>query len=59
MVIETGLQGNIKGFTLSAGYYLLSDFNYNFEHELKVGIGYTFPDKKKQAKKAQPTKESK
>lgn len=59
MVFETGLQGNIKGFTLSAGYLVMSDFVDHVQHELKVGIGYTFPDKKKQAKKAQPTKESK
>ena len=50
MVIETGLQGNIKGFTLSAGYYLISNFDAHYQHEAKIGIGYTFPDKKKQAK---------
>ena len=57
MLIETGLQGNIKGFTLSAGYYLISNFDEHYQHEAKIGIGYTFPDKKKQAK--QPKQEKK
>ena len=51
LAFETGLQGNIKGFTISAGYYMLTDCSGdNMQHELKFGIGYTFPDKKKQPK---------
>jgi hypothetical protein len=37
---EIGLQGNIKGFTLSAGYVFMT--GSDFMHEVKVGLGYTF-----------------
>jgi hypothetical protein len=47
--IELGLMGNIKGFTLQAGYSLLSRGAKSdpLAHEIKVGLGYTFPDIKK------------
>ncbi len=51
MVLEGGLQGNIKGFTLSLGYSFLSNFdldnNRGVMNEIRVGIGYTFNDRKK------------
>ncbi len=43
--IEAGLMGNIKGFTILAGYSVF--LNRAHEHEIKVGLGYTFKDKKK------------
>lgn len=46
MAFDIGLQGNIKGFTLSLGYSFLTNFG-PMMHEMKVGIGYTFKDKKK------------
>ncbi len=39
-IFDIGLQGNIKGFTISAGYDLL--FGERFYHEVKIGLGYTF-----------------
>lgn len=47
MMWDVGLQGSIKGFTISAGYSVLTDYDYYTMHELKVGLGYTFKDKKK------------
>lgn len=47
MMWNVGLQGSIKGFTISAGYSVLTDYDYYIMHELKVGLGYTFKDKKK------------
>ena len=47
--VECGLIGNIKGFTIQAGYSLLArgGSGNQIAHEIKVGLGYTFPDKKK------------
>ena len=47
--VECGLIGSIKGFTIQAGYSLLARGGYGNQiaHEIKVGLGYTFPDKKK------------
>ena len=42
---ECGLQGNIKGFTLRAGYR----YNFHNNHELSVGLGWTFGRKSKQS----------
>ena len=39
---DMGLQGNIKGFTISAGYSVLTDYDYVTLHEVKIGLGYTF-----------------
>lgn len=47
MEYEVGLQGNIKGFTLLAGYSFFTNYSEELMHEIKVGIGYTFKDKKK------------
>lgn len=47
MMWDVGLQGSIKGFTISAGYSVLTVYDYRTMHELKVGLGYTFKDKKK------------
>lgn len=47
MMWDIGLQGSIKGFTISAGYSVLTDYDYITMHELKVGLGYTFKDIKK------------
>lgn len=47
MTWDVGLQGNIKGFTISAGYSVLTNYNSGTLHELKVGLGYTFKDRKK------------
>ncbi len=47
MMWDVGLQGSIKGFTISAGYSVLTDYDYYTMHELKVGLGYTFKDIKK------------
>ncbi|MBR1928855.1 MAG: hypothetical protein IJ834_03840 [Paludibacteraceae bacterium] len=41
---EVGVQGNIKGFTLSAAYCMM--VGSEPQHELKIGIGYTFKTKK-------------
>lgn len=43
-LLDVGLQGNIKGFTISAGYTMLSG-NRRMYHEVKFGIGYTFKAK--------------
>ena len=47
--VECGLMGNVKGFTIQAGYSLLArrGDGEQLAHEIKVGLGYTFPDKKK------------
>lgn len=37
-----GLQGNIKGFTISAGFSYITNYNRAGIPEVKVGIGYTF-----------------
>ena len=42
-LLDVGLQGNIKGFTISAGYTMLS--SNKMYHEVKFGIGYTFKAK--------------
>ena len=42
---DIGLQGNIKGFTISAGYSVLTNYDSRTMHELKVGLGYTFKTK--------------
>ena len=39
---QCGLMGNIKGFTISAGYSLLYSRSSCIHHEIQVGIGYTF-----------------
>lgn len=45
--VEIGFMGNIKGFTILAGYsWLVNNYCFN-THEIKVGLGYTFNDKKK------------
>ena len=49
-IVDVGLQGNIKGFTISVGYDMLfgkkqfyhNDFRRSFYHEVKIGLGYTF-----------------
>lgn len=43
--IEVGVMGSIKGFTLQAGFSLL--VSGDAAAEVKVGIGYTFKNKKK------------
>lgn len=43
--IDCGLQGNINGFTISAGYFIAIPAYDWFG--FKVGVGYTFKDKKK------------
>ena len=40
-IIDVGLQGNIKGFTISAGYDMLFSGSRNY-YEVKIGLGYTF-----------------
>ena len=47
MTWDIGLQGNIKGFTISAGYSVMTDYDFGAMHEVKLGLGYTFKDKKK------------
>ena len=42
MTWDIGLQGNIKGFTISAGYMVLTDYQNGSLQELRVGLGYTF-----------------
>jgi hypothetical protein len=42
MVWDVGLQGNIKGFTIAAGYSSMTDYQDGVLHELKVSLGYTF-----------------
>ena len=42
---DVGFQGNIKGFTISAGYTVLTDYNYATIHQVKIGLGYTFKAK--------------
>ena len=42
-IAELGLQGNIKGFTLSAGYAFST--GHTWMQELKFGLGYTFKKK--------------
>ena len=46
---EVGLIGNIKGFTISAGYAmsLVKNWDVIMAHHIKIGLGYTFPDKQK------------
>lgn len=39
-IFDIGLQGNIKGFTISVGYDML--FGNRLYHEAKIGLGYTF-----------------
>lgn len=39
---DMGLQGNIKGFTISVGYSVMTDYDYRNLHEVKIGLGYTF-----------------
>ena len=57
MNFDAGIQANIKGFALSAGYSLLTNFDtyqsQGFLHEIKFGIGGMWKDKKKAPKKAQ------
>jgi hypothetical protein len=43
--LEIGLMGSIKGFTIQVGYTGL--MGEQFSQEIKVGLGYAFPDKKK------------
>lgn len=45
--IEVGVMGSIKGFTLQAGFSLLVSGDEVTAAEVKVGIGYTFKNKKK------------
>ncbi len=51
MNFDAGIQANIKGFTLSAGYSLLTNFDtyrsQGFLHEIKFGVGGMWKDKKK------------
>lgn len=44
---DFGLQGNIKGFTIAAGYSALTDYKTGALHEFKLSIGWTFKDKHK------------
>ncbi len=44
---DFGLQGNIKGFTIAAGYSSLTDYKTSTLHEFKLSIGWTFKDKHK------------
>lgn len=39
---DIGLQGNIKGFTISIGYTALTDYDDAALHQVKIGLGYTF-----------------
>ena len=41
MVWDFGFQGNIKGYTFSIGYSVLTDYDEAL-HEVKIGLGYTF-----------------
>lgn len=41
MNFDIGLQTNIKGFTLSLGYFLITNFTHGVS-EARAGIGYTF-----------------
>lgn len=45
MMWDVGLQGSIKGFTISAGYSVLTNYDSRTMHELKAGLGYTFKTK--------------
>lgn len=45
--VDVGLMGSIKGFTIQAGYTLIINGDGDVANELKVGLGYSFPDKKK------------
>lgn len=44
---DIGIQGNIKGFTIAAGYMLLTNFDNGYLHEIKIGVGGMWKDKKK------------